>query len=319
MKKYLFLIIIILILVACGKKEQHNMKNKKIKFETILSANKLADKNSKKIPVANYNQKSEKNKPEVVSKKIIDNKTHAFIKDTHNCSTEEKINMALEKLGLRKMSKDEIDKPGIYTMDDVVNKIFDISRPVTSNDISDLAKLDQRQLVDLPDGLRGYNLSRERYAILYEVCLRDCNSPYIRAIAALRLAQLPTKYNQIDLYKQAIQLGRMNEQDNEMAGIELVASGALVCAYINSSRFKDAINLANQMIERADNNPNPKFKSFKGTAIDDKIRCLFCINKVNEALQLFEQAKNMDVGDRWHKAFNSKHYKKTFIDDMIKP
>ncbi|RLD09358.1 MAG: hypothetical protein DRI44_08650 [Chlamydiae bacterium] len=295
------------------------MNNKKIKSETILSANQLADKNSKKIPVANYNQKSEKNKPEVASKKIIDNKTHAFTKDTHNCSTEEKINMALEKLGLKKLSKEERAKPGIYSMDDVVNKIFDISRPVTSNDIADLAKLDQRQLVDLANGLLGYNLSRERYAILYEVCLRDCNSPYIRAEAAYQLAFLPSKYDQIDLYKMAIKLGRMNDQDKEMAHIECVASGALVGAYINSSRFKDAINLANQMIERADNNPNPDYKTAKGSAIDDKIRCLFCINKANEALQLFEQAKNMDVGEIWHKHFNSKEYKKAFIDDMIKP
>ena len=328
MKKYFFLIIIIFLFVGCGKEEQQVEKSKKTKSLSVISSHQLLNKKSDEIPLANSNQKfeKEKKKPAVASNKIISKAMEKFTKDVLNCSNEEKLSVACEKLHLKRLTKEEIAKPGIYTMDDVVNKMFDISRSVTSNDIADLCNLDQRKLVELIEKLLEYYLPPERYVIILEVCLRKNNEPYVllKASDSISYVLLQPTFDDLDNCKErerrrletlesAVKLSLENENNPELKGTILQLRAELSADYWNKGEYEKSINLADDTINFALRNPNDYNGSLIGNALLKKINCLMQMGKTKDAYNLLEEAKNRkDINEVYRKEFNIMKLKKKF-------
>ena len=241
--------------------------------------------------------------------------------DEEAMTYEEKMENILAKFNCKRMTSDEINQPGISDIEDLINKVFDMSRPLSSNDIENIKSLDPYMLFDIADLANKYMLNYERIRMLFETCLDENNPIDLRSLSAKKVGCLINGFSknpeeQVPYFELTMKYGNENPDDGILVKNGANASVYLSAYYWNSNQYEKCIDVSNWQIQIAEQNPGAKWAgSMKGGAVFEKINSMAKLGEKDQALKYLEQAKSMDdISEQYKIFFASDKYKDEIIN-----
>jgi len=296
-KPALFVAIISLLLVSCNNSRQDTSdtivtNSLSTKGHALITSNniiKLQKENNKKQL---NNIVAECTSNNVVNIKEIEKSLKLKKSNPFTMSYEDKLDILIEEFKLDKMDKSRIQEPGISDISELVNKMFDVTRPVTSNDIECIKRLDINDVFKIADRAGYHHVPRERVLQLYEIII-DNNPPKdIKIRSYLSCAHHdPDNNKRKELLDKTIKFGEENNQDSEVAKYESEALHYWHSQFWNNREYDKTLDICDKIIEVATLHPDEDWSvESRGEAYFWKVYALSFMGRIKEGQELYKKA-----------------------------
>ena len=306
MRIYIFLSIIFL-LIGCKKMGKEAGKISDIKITTKTTTASLKDKssNGEKL-IGNKDGKRQINEKlsctnnscnNTANIKQIEKSVKSIDSDQFIMSYREKLETLLKEFNLNKIPENKIKEPGINNLSELVNKMFDVTRPVTSNDIECIKRLGINDVYKIVGRADYYLLPQDRVFLLYKIII-DNNPPKpIEIESYLSCAQITSDYvKKKELIDKAIKFGEENNQDSKVAYWESYTLHYWHSQFWNNREYDKTLDICDKIIKVDELYPNEDWSvESRGDAYYYKIYALSFMGRIKEARELYKKVIKMKM------------------------
>ena len=307
----MYSLLVCLLLNGCSRKKDHNkIENPKLTVEHKETKTKPQVK--PKIP---SQQKAKEFSNTNLSAKINEINDLLLNDSALSFSTEDKLKELLKKMKLELMPKNERLKEGINNITEAANKVFDLSRPLSENDIEDLKKLDPHQLKQLIEEALETDQNVNRNLLLCEIGLNKSNPLDTRGYISFFAKEL--KIKQFESYNDLINY--QNELIDECNNIKILnkdeinmavnISGSLSSFYWNTEEYEKAAKMAKNTLEFIDKLPPTLAILHRGGSLLSATTTFARAGQLDKALTLIEESKNLEMEKNSKRRLLSEEYK----------
>ena len=315
----------IFIVIGCEKNNSKEMSscsndlkyNRKIVYKPSIFSNGTCNNNSQQLIVTNNTLSSFANLNKV------NNIVSDFWHYDKNSSIEERTELFLAQLNVERLTEEQTVMPGIANFQDAANKIFDITRPLTSNDIVDLTYLDSYKLIEIIQLAVKYNLDEERILKVLEILENENVPPDIRALAlyhsgrivAFGLRKFKDGENK---FLNAIELVHSLPETADLADVEKNVLQKLQFLYVIQDEFTKCLNVNKQLKAWIDKHPDVQnIKSINRSVLFTACEVNAKMGKYDKAIQIANTAQNINLSKHDRERIMATGYR-TFLKQLAK-
>ena len=315
----------IFIVIGCEKNNSKEMSscsndlkyNRKIVYKSSIFSNGTCNNNSQQLIVTNNTLSSFANLNKVTN--IVSDFWHY----DKNSSIEERTELFLAQLNVERLTEEQTLMPGIANFQDAANKIFDITRPLTSNDIVDLTYLDSYKLIEIIQLAVKYNLDEERILKVLEILENENVPPDIRALAsyhsghivAFQLRKFKDGENKL---LNAIELVHSLPETADLANAEKNTLQKLQFLYEIQDEFTKCLNVNKQLKAWIDKHPDVQnIKSINRSVLFTACEVNARMGKYDKAIQIANTAQNINLSKHDRERIMATGYR-TFLKQLAK-
>jgi hypothetical protein len=255
----------------------------------------------------------------VASTETVASETERLVNSRSFMSEEEKLQSLLSVLHLRHLSAGERAKPGISSLDDAANKIFDSNRVLTESDLSGLDGLRPDRLAELVEEALYWELDPSRIVSLCEYLAQKQMPLNVRALSALRCGQAYKKLDDSvsaeDCFIDAIKLSEGQTDGPEQLNCYKSATALLGAHYWNTLQFAECARICEARIQLADKYPEATWaRVLRSSAMEQRIKSLALSGRLDLATAALSDAQTADLDDRRRELFHDE----SFLDKLGK-
>lgn len=316
-KPALFVAIISLLLVSCNNSRQDTSdtivtNSLYTKGHALITSNNIINLQKENNKKTSDNIVAECTNNSVVNIKEIEKSLKLKKSDPFTMSYEDKLDILIEEFKLDKMDKSRIQEPGISDISELVNKMFDVTRPFTSNDIECIKRLDINDVFKIADRAGYHLMPRERVLQLYEIII-DNNPPNVMKIRSyLSCAGIVSGNNKKkEFINKAIKFGEENNQDSEVAYYECYTLHYWHSQFWNKREYDETLDICDKIVEVAALHPDEDWSiEEKGEAYYWKVYALSFMGRIKEGQELYKKVIKMKLHPLAKKRLESEKFKK---------
>ena len=322
----------IFIVIGCDKNNSKEMSscsndikyNRKIVHKPSIFSNGIYNINSLQLIVTNNTLSSFANLNKVTN--IVSDFWHY----DKNSSIEERTELFLAQLNVERLTEEQTVMPGIANFQDAANKIFDITRPLTSNDIVDLTYLDSYKLIEIIQLAVKYNLDGERILKVLEILENENVPPDIRALASYFSGRIITfnlcKFKDgDDKFKDGedkllnvIELVEELPETSELANVKKNALQNLQFLYDIQNKYTKCLTINKQLKKWIDKHSNaPDIKELNRSVLFTACEVNAKMGKYDKAIQIANTAQNINISKHDRERIMATGYR-TFLKQLAK-